>query len=51
MIEAKLQGFIKVLAVVGLGGGDSVMKGGLCHEGGIGACLTLYKTVFSPGFF
>ena len=30
MIEAKLQGFIKVLAVVKGGGGG----GGLCHEGG-----------------
>ena len=38
MIEAKLQGFIKVLAVVKGGGGvDFVMKGG------IGACLILYK--------
>ena len=44
MIEAKLQGVTKVLAVVRLGGGrgregewDFVMKGG------VGACLTLYK--------
>ena len=36
MIEAKLQGFIKVLAVV-KGGVDFVMKGG------IGTCLILYK--------
>ena len=40
MIEAKLQCFIKDLAVVKGGGGggvDFVMKGG------IGACLILYK--------
>ena len=47
MIEAKLQGFIKVLAVVRLGGGRGrEWEGGgvgLCHEGGIGACLALYK--------
>ena len=35
MIEAKLQGFIKVLAVVRLGGGRGREGGGgLCHEGG-----------------
>ena len=52
MIEAKLQGFIKVLAVVRLGGGrgrEGEGEGGggrgvgLCHEGGIGSCLALYK--------